>query len=119
MRKLYVLSKNLGGEQWLIGELSEENGEYAFEYKLGGKLPRWYLRLDDFPDINRVYRGEEVRGFIDRIIPAPDDEYIEFALESAGLSQYDEWAFLKYCGKNDPQERAYLREALPEGIMFA
>ncbi|GHU76499.1 hypothetical protein FACS1894188_09120 [Clostridia bacterium] len=44
MRKLFVTSKPMGGRRRLIGELTEENGEYTFEYKLGGKLPEWYLQ---------------------------------------------------------------------------
>jgi hypothetical protein len=77
MRKLYVLSKAIEGKPFLIGELSEENGEYRFEYKLGGYFPRWYLQLDEFPQADKVYRGEEVRPFVEKIVPKRDSVYID------------------------------------------
>jgi hypothetical protein len=117
MRKLYVLSKPLGNKPRLIGELTEENGEYAFEYKLGGTFPEWFLEIDEFPDPKRKYVGNEVRPFIERIIPKPNSAYISRFLKSADILSYDEWELLKYCGKFSPQEDAFLYEKLPERVV--
>jgi hypothetical protein len=118
MPKLYVVSKKLNDKQYLIGELSFENNEYVFEYKLGDKLPKWHIVLDDyFPDTNRVYRGVEVRPFIEYIVPAADDEDIEDYLRSAGLTAYNEWELVKHYGKHDPRQNAYVYEKLPQGLV--
>jgi hypothetical protein len=53
----------------LIGELTEENGEYTFKYRLGDTLPEWYLKLEYFPDITKIYKGAEVRPFVEVIVP--------------------------------------------------
>jgi hypothetical protein len=116
MRKLYLLSKPLQGVQHLIGILSEENGEYQFEYKLGGKLPAWYLSVEEFPDYNTSYSGKDVDKFIYSIIPNSNDDYIKGFLKSANLKKYDKWELLKYCGRFDPVTQRCLKEELPEGV---
>ena len=121
MRKLYVLSKPIDNKpRRLIGELTEESGEYTFKYRLGDTLPEWFLIIDEFPDITKVYRGEEVRPFINRNTPRPDSKYIKLFLEEAGLMEYDEWALLKQQGRFNPRQDAYLYETLPlEAIVYA
>jgi hypothetical protein len=116
MRKLYLLSKPLQGVQHLIGILSEENGEYQFEYKFGGKLPAWYLSVEEFPEYNKKYAGKDVEKFIYSYIPKPNDEYINGFLKSANLDEYDKWELLKYCGQYDPVTQRSLKEELPEGV---
>jgi hypothetical protein len=118
MRKLYLLSKPTFGKRHLIGVLSEKNGEYQFEYKLGGKLPEWWLAIKEFPDYGKVYKGEEVMPYIKHTIPSADHKMIKKFLEAANLMQYDEWGLLKYCGKYDPRDETSLMEKLPDGVRF-
>jgi hypothetical protein len=118
MRQLYLLSKPLKGQHHLIGILSEDNGEYQFEYKLGGKLPYWWLAVEEFPDYNKVYKGKEVDKFIFSFVPKPNDTYIKGFLKGANLKNYDEWELLKYCGKYMPKYETSLTEKLPEGVYF-
>jgi hypothetical protein len=118
MRKLYVLSKPLGDKpRRLIGELTEENGEYTFEYKLGGNFPEWFLQIDEFPDAKQIYSGVEVRKFINRLIPKPDNPFAEPTIRAAHLEEYDEWGLLKYCGQHNMQQDAYLYENLPQEVI--
>ena len=117
-RQLYVTSKFLTGGTRLIGILSENNGEYRFEYKLNGQLQEWFLLLDEFPDVNKVYTGDDVERFIYRIIPKRDSRYINELLESANTSEYDVWELLKVFGqRNVSRQDAYLHEELPEGAI--
>jgi hypothetical protein len=117
---LYVLSKPVNNKPRLIGELTEDDGEYTFRYRLGGTLPEWFLLLDEFPDVTKVYKGEEVRPFINRNIPRPDSKYLDLFLKEAGVTKYDEWALLSYQGKFNPREDAYLYEKIPaEAIVYA
>jgi len=118
MRKLYVCSKNMGGDgARLIGILSEEEGKYQFEYRLGGILHEWFLKIEEFPDLSRIYLDAEVRPFVERIIPRRESRYIHGFLKAAELEQYDEWEFLKYCGAHNMREDAYLYECLPDGVI--
>ena len=76
-RELYVTSKNLSTGTRLIGILSEMDGEYTFEYKLGEYIPEWFLVIKEFPDISRVYKGHEVHRFVERIIPSRDALFLD------------------------------------------
>jgi hypothetical protein len=117
MRKLYVLSKPVENKPYLIGELTEENGEYTFEYKLGGSFPKWFLQIDEFPDPNTIYHNDVVHSFISRFIPARNQKHVGKALNAAGLTKYDEWELLKYFGPLNMKEDAYLYESLPQGVI--
>jgi len=125
MRSLYVMSKAHANQPRLKGILSEliegkngKEGEYRFEYKLGGRLPEWYLMIDEFPDLTKVYTGQEVAPFIRRIVPPRDNKYIKELLESANLTEYNEWEMLKVFGMRNMKQDAYLYETLPEGAII-
>jgi hypothetical protein len=119
MRKLYLLSKPMKGVQHLIGILSEENGEYQFEYKLGEENQKWWLcEYDYFTDYDKKYVGKEVDNFIFSFVPKPNDFYIKGFLKAANLESYDKWELLKYCGKYIPATEHSLSETLPEGVII-
>lgn len=117
MRQLYVLSKAIENKPRLIGVLSEDNGVYHFEYKLGNILPEWFLLLDEFPDVTRVYEGHEVEKFIFRLIPRSDNVYIKELMNTAGLQDYDVWEFLKAFGDKNMRQDAYIYESLPDEVI--
>jgi hypothetical protein len=117
MRKLYLLSKPLQGVQHLIGILSEENGEYQFEYKLGGKLPKWFLSVEEFSEYNKIYSGKEVDNFIFSFVPKPNDPYIKGFLNAANLDEYDKWELIRYCGKYNPRTELYIADSLPKEVV--
>jgi hypothetical protein len=114
------MSKDFNGKPRLIGELCEENGEYTFEYKVGGKFHEWFLRLKEFPNPQKVYKGDEVRPFIEMYIPEKNSKYLQQALKSANLSEYDEWGFLEYIEriKFDPHGHAYFYKDIPQGAII-
>jgi len=128
MRKLYLLSKPFNNKPRLIGvlsELKESNGdvegEYQFEYKLGGvsEPPEYFLTVREFPDITKVYRGKEARRFVNRVIPPPDDRFIRDFFKYAGINEYNEWALMKYCGQKLCEDETSLRESIPkEAILY-
>jgi len=117
-RQLYVTSKSLKSGTRLIGILSEENGKYEFEYKLGGFVQEWFLVIKEFPNVSIKYRGSEVERFIERIIPSKDAPYLDKMLENANVIEYDTWELLKAFGKKNKKEDAYLYEVLPEGTLM-
>jgi hypothetical protein len=117
MRKLYLLSKPLQGVQHLIGILSENNGEYQFEYKLGGKLPKWFLSVEQFPEYSKVYSGDDVDKFIYSFIPKPNDDYIKGFLKAANLGKYDKWELIRYCGKYNPRTELCIVDCLPKEVV--
>ena len=132
MRKLYVCSKSLptkkglGNQPRLIGVLTElkpggnkpeQYGEYQFEYKLGEEFPEWFLKLEEFPDISRVYRNTpEVTRFIKRFLPTSDFKYLQDVLDSRGLKHYDEWRLLTNDGINE-HSYVHLHVVLPSNVM--
>jgi hypothetical protein len=117
MRTLYALSKPIEGKPRLIGELTEENGEYSFRYMLGNTFPEWFLQIDEFPDPVKKYGNDEVRPLIRRLIPEPDSIYLQPALKAANLNEYDEWGLLKCYGQRNMQEDVYLFEEMPEQVI--
>lgn len=97
--------------------LSEENGVYSFEYRLGNTLPEWFLLIDEFPDITKKYTGNDVEKFIFRLIPRKDNVYINELMKTAELSDYDVWEFLKVFGDKNMKQDDYLYESLPKEII--
>ncbi len=118
MRYLYVMSKNFENKPRLIGILSEDNGKYRFEYKLDGKIQEWFLLIDEFPDVNKRYEGNDVCKFVSRMIPQRDSIYIDELLKSANLNEYDEWEMLKVFGQRNMKQDAYIYEHLPMGAIL-
>jgi hypothetical protein len=85
---------------------------------MGGKLPEWYLLLDEFPDVTKVYTGDEAWKFVNRFVPEPDHMFIKQLLDSAGLEEYDAWECLKVFGKRNVRMDVYLYEEIPEGAII-
>ena len=83
-RKLYLTSKNFSTGVRVFGVLYENGGNYRFEYKLGGRLRGSACILREFPNLTKIYEGEVVREFIDKIIPIKTDSSYDIAMESAG-----------------------------------
>ena len=118
-RKLYVLTRELVGGRRLIGVISEINGKYGFEYRLGGKLPEWFLLIDQFPDVTKIYNDEETRKFVMRFVPPKDFWVIDEILKTHGLNEYNEWELLKAIGKIScgSIDLYYLSEELSESVV--
>jgi hypothetical protein len=116
MRQLYLLSKQLDGIRHLIGILSEDNDGYKFEYKLGGKLPIWWLAVKDFPEYDKIYKGDIVKAYIHHFVPSKERADIADFLKSAGLKEYDEWELIKFCGRYFPRDETTLVEQLPAEV---
>jgi len=73
MRQLYVCSESTWSrysDNYLIGIINEENGQYSFVYKFGGKFPKQYFRIQEFPDTNKTYGDKKSK----EICKTPDFE---------------------------------------------
>jgi len=119
-RQLYVTTKEFESGRHLIGILTEECQEtnsYSFEYKTNGTVPKWYMLLDEFPDVNKKYNGSDVQKLLDRFVPNRDDMYLSLFLERMGTTMYDVWNFLVFYGQSDPRRKAFLYVTLPEGVI--
>jgi hypothetical protein len=94
----------------------EQNGEYEFEYAIGGEFKEYCLRLPDFPDPNKVYNNSETSSLVRKWLPVPGSRWFDTALNTAGLTEYDEWKWLKHFGKVNP-DKPYLYEILPGSVI--
>lgn len=117
-RQLYVTTKKFKNGPYLLGILSEENGNYRFEYKWGGEVRNHILALHEFPNVCKVYEGAEVERFVNRLIPHKESIYIEDFLQKANLKEYDAWELLKAYGRVNMNDDAFLYETLPEGTIL-
>ena len=119
MRQLYVMSEPPNSnftQNYLIGMLSENNGKYSFQYSFKNDFPLSFLKIQEFPDVGKTYGDSETRKFISKIIPPENYEFINLALETANLTEYDEWELLKHCGQS-AEGNAFLYTELPKGAI--
>jgi hypothetical protein len=122
MRQLYVTSNC--PVPTLIGILSEikpgskdpygQRGEYSFEYK----IDKANLKIEYFPNISKTYTGFSVLKWLSNFLPSVNSkQFFKVLLDSVGLSEYDEWEWLKSFGKVNVNTNALLFEELPEGTI--
>ena len=132
LRKLYITTKAFGGKcetidgkkkliegnPILIGILTElEKEKYQFEYKTGGSR-EFRVMISEFPNVAKVYTGEEVDNFIYRIIPRRDNTYVGGIMKTHNMTEYSVWDLLVACGTFSSHDDAYLYEELPEGTVL-
>ena len=106
MRKLYVLTKVQPNPCRLIGELTEKKGKYSFRYTIKKDIVEFYLKIKEFPDIDKIYDDSEVRPFIDRMISYE---------ENIG-EKHNEWYILKNC--YDIKNKIFFEEEIPENTII-
>jgi hypothetical protein len=104
-------------ENYLIGTLTENDGEYSFRYNFKNAFPKAYLKIWEFPDVNKIYNDAETRKFVNKLIPPKNYMYLDIALKTANLTEYDEWELLKFYGLRS-DDNAVLYETLPEGAII-
>lgn len=123
VKSLYVCSKPIAdsnGElkQHLLGILSQDDkGEYQFEYKLGNTPDTDRFLLSIFPVKNKTYHYNEARLLLDDYLPSENDTtFIKTILDKAGMTEYNEWEWLKTFESDDDAETC-LYETLPDDII--
>jgi len=128
MRELYICTPERPDENGVIrraviGVLREikpgtgpyENGEYEFEYKLGGKFRARCTNLFRLDDPNKTYNNEEIADLISEWLPAKKNAGImEWSLKQYGFDKYDEWEWIKRQGCPEFRGPLSLYETLPE-----
>ena len=127
MRQLYVTSNC--STPSLIGVLTElrpgpnepygRRGDYEFRYTLGNNgLPKPFLKMTYFPNINKIYTGAEVLEWLSCYFLATNSKrFFKLSLESCGLAEYDEWIWLKVIGQRNCNTNVRLFEELPKGVI--
>lgn len=98
IKQLYVFTQNFGGGFNLLGQLTNNNGQFVFQYH--HSLPNTYDNRIDWlvpgmEDTTKQYSSDEVfQNLILRAIPNEDFMFTKEILEAAGLSEYDPWLLL-------------------------
>jgi hypothetical protein len=63
MQKIYAIQHdNLYDDDKfvLVGEFTNNNGQYSFRYLFGNTQPEYWWIIDEFPDPYRVYQHHEI-----------------------------------------------------------
>lgn len=126
MRQLYVTTNC--STPTLIGILTElkpgpnepygQRGEYQFEYTLGKIPPKEYLKIEHFPDMTTIYTGSNVLKWLANYLPASNGKrFFETLLKTAGLTEYDEWEWLKSMGQRNVNTNVLLFDEIPKEII--
>jgi hypothetical protein len=126
MRQLYVTTNC--STPTLLGVLTElspgagepygRRGEYRFEYTLQNAPPNAHLQMEHFPILSQVYSGATVMEWLKSYLPSTNGRHFFSALmESAGLSFYDEWEWLKVFGNRNVNTSVRLYDELPRGTV--
>lgn len=123
MRQLYVCSKPILGDdgqmnRHLLGILTlKDNGEFQFRYTLNGKDVDRYL-LPGFPNKKQIYDNESARLLLDDYLPSENDTaFMKNILMQAGMSQYNEWDWLKIFESADENTETRLYETIPDDVI--
>jgi hypothetical protein len=99
------------------GVSPEQQGVYEFEYQISGKFHENCLYLHKLDDPSKVYDNSEIAHITKNWLPQPNSIWLDGLLKTAGLTEYDEWEWLKYFGKVERQHDAFLYENLPEDVI--
>lgn len=123
VKQLYVCSRPIldGGtlKRHLLGILSQnDNGEYRFEYKLGNTSDTDKFLLSIFPEKSKIYQNREVHLLLDDYLPSENDTtFIKTILDKTGMTEYNEWDWLRMFDSDDDDTETKLYETLPDDII--
>lgn len=122
MKHLFVCSRPVMGSdkqlhRHLLGILyQDENGQFKFEYRLDNSSDSDLL-LPIFPDKNKIYNDRDTRLLLDDYLPSENDTaFIQYILDKANMSEYNEWDWLKAFDSDDDSETR-LYETLPPDVV--
>lgn len=89
--------------RYIVGELSK-NGqfEFSYNYEVQKAIAAGFELLIAFPDIEKVYKNDNLFPVFASRLPDPKRKGIEAILEKYGLSEYDAYEFLKSSGARLP-----------------
>jgi hypothetical protein len=128
--QFYLLSKDCGDDPHLIGVLKRlGRSEYSFQYLIkADKFPEWFMWLDGFDEIGKVYESEEAKALIHWVVPRPEKLPAMWFQKTYDVPVYDEWLLLckiaDFHNKtnkwdnypiSDSHERIYFNEEVPRG----
>ena len=100
---LLVWKEHQTRRRYVIGELSK-NGQFEFSYghEVEAAIKAGLELLIAFPDINTVYRNDNLFPVFASRLPDPKRKGIESILQKYGLSEYDAYKLLKSSGAKLP-----------------
>lgn len=82
-----------------VGYLSSQQGEWYFTYSEAFKKHHEYNLITGFPELNRVYKSEELWPFFRIRIPGLKQPVVQEILEKEKIDKNDEVELLKRFGK--------------------
>jgi hypothetical protein len=96
METLYLINADDDDKQYLIGELSNDNGRYTFKYTLtSNEHPEGFYSIPTFRNFDEVYTSDKLFLFFAYRMYDRRRPDIKEILGSYGLEEYDEWKLLK------------------------
>ncbi|GHU75562.1 hypothetical protein FACS1894188_06700 [Clostridia bacterium] len=99
------------------GVSPEQNGEYEFKYTIGGEFKEDCLMLHKLTDPQKIYNNDEIYHLLKIWLPVPNSRWFNKNLETAGLTEHNEWEWLKHFGAPNHVHEPWLYEVLPEDVM--
>jgi len=72
-----------------IGRLRFTGSAFVFEYTQDAVTVEGFVPFDEFPDLEQVYRSEELFAFFAKCLPQAADPSFSLVLEALGLSRRD------------------------------
>jgi len=92
--------------RYVVGELSK-NGqfEFSYSYEVQEAIEVGFELLIAFPDIDKVYRNDNLFSVFASRLPDPKRKGIEAILEKYGLAEYNAYTLLKNSGARLPIDK--------------
>lgn len=81
-----------------IATLKLENGIWSFNYSEAFKAQDVIKPLHDFPNVDKVYKSEELYPFFLHRIPSPKQSKVQKAIKENNIDATNEAALLKFFG---------------------
>jgi HipA-like protein len=94
-----VVTFRLLFKQTVIGYLVLQNGEWTYSYSDEFKAQEGLQPIIDFPDVDKIYRSEELFPFFAFRIPSLKRPQIKEIIQHDHVDSHDAAALLKHFGK--------------------
>jgi len=104
-----VIVFNLSYKQLLVGILRLDSGKWVFEYTEEFKQQKQIKPLPDFPNVEKVYRSEELYPFFLHRIPSPKQPKVQEEIRIRHIDETDEVELLRLFGRKSISNPFLLR----------
>ncbi|NLS84170.1 MAG: hypothetical protein GXZ14_00950 [Ruminococcaceae bacterium] len=99
---------------YIVGTLSKkEHFEFAYGHAVDDAIKNGFTPLISFPDLNKVYKSKDMFPAFACRLPDKNRRDIENILQKYGMTEYDEYEFLKRSGARLPIDTLWFIEPQP------